>query len=51
VAVIDTLDDATVSHFMDEVAKEIGRIDVLLDAAGPRAKEYGKRKERAGLAD
>lgn len=43
-AVLDVLDDSGVSHFVDGVIKQTGRIDVLLDAAGPLAKEYGNGK-------
>lgn len=47
--VIDTLDDASVSCFMDDIAKQVRTIDVLLDVAGPRAKEYGNGKNALDL--
>ena len=43
-AVVDVLDDAGVSHFIEDVVKRAGSIDVVLDAAGPRAEEYGNGK-------
>lgn len=43
-AVVDVLDDAGVSRVIDAVVKQTGRIDVVLDAAGPLAKEYGNGK-------
>ena len=41
---VDTLDDHAVSKYIDEVANETGKIDIILDAAGPLAKEYGNTK-------
>lgn len=43
-AVVDVLDDAEVSHFLDGVVKHTGKIDIVLDAAGPLAKQYGNGK-------
>jgi 3-oxoacyl-[acyl-carrier protein] reductase len=43
-ALIDVLDDAGVNQFMDGVVKQAGKIDIVIDAAGPRAKEYGNGK-------
>src|SRR5215471_16379771 len=42
--VIDTLNDAAVTEYLDNVAKEAGKIVVILDAAGPLAKDYGNGK-------
>src|SRR5215469_6244612 len=42
--VVDTLDDHAVSEYINEVANETGKIDIILDAAGPLAKEYGNTK-------
>lgn len=42
--VVDTLDDHAVSDYVDDVAKRTGKIDIILDAAGPLAKEYGNTK-------
>lgn len=44
VAVVDALDDAGVSQYLDDVAKRAGGIDVVLDATGPQAMEYGNTK-------
>jgi 3-oxoacyl-[acyl-carrier protein] reductase len=41
---IDTSEDAAVNQYIDGVAKEAGKIDIVLDAAGPLAKEYGNGK-------
>ena len=43
-AVIDVLDDAAVNRFIDGVAKQAGSIDIVLDVAGPLAKDYGNGK-------
>jgi len=40
-AAIDTLDDVAVNKYIDGIVKHAGKIDVILDAAGPVAKEYG----------
>jgi NAD(P)-dependent dehydrogenase (short-subunit alcohol dehydrogenase family) len=43
-AVIDTLDDVAVNEYLDGVVKQTGKLDIVLDAAGPLAKEYGNGK-------
>jgi len=43
-AVIDTLDDVSVNRYVDSVAKQAGNIDIVLDASGPLAKDYGNGK-------
>ena len=43
-AVVDVLDEAGVNQFLDGVVRQQGRIDVVLDVAGPRAREYGNGK-------
>jgi NADP-dependent 3-hydroxy acid dehydrogenase YdfG len=43
-AAIDTLDDAAVNQYIDGIVKQEGKIDIILDAAGPLAKEYGNGK-------
>ena len=48
-AVIDSLDDAAVNEYLDGVVKETGKIDILLDFAGPLAKEYGNGKMAVDL--
>ena len=49
-AAIDTLDDADVNQYIDGVVKQTGKIDIILDAAGPLAKEYGNGKLAVDLA-
>ena len=43
-AEIDTLDDAAVNHYIDGIVKQTGHIDIILDAAGPLAQQYGNGK-------
>jgi NAD(P)-dependent dehydrogenase (short-subunit alcohol dehydrogenase family) len=43
-AVVDTLDDAAVTQYLNDVANRAGTIDIVLDVAGPLAKEYGNGK-------
>ena len=43
-AVVDVLNDAAVNRFLDEVFQQTGQIDIVLDAAGPLAKDYGNGK-------
>ncbi|HEX8892899.1 MAG TPA: SDR family oxidoreductase [Terriglobales bacterium] len=43
-ATIDTTDDAAVNQYIDGIVKQTGKIDIILDAAGPLAKEYGNGK-------
>ena len=43
-AVIDALNDGAVNEYLDAVVKQTGKIDIVLDAAGPVAKEYGNGK-------
>lgn len=42
--VLDTLDDAALNRYFESIVNESGRIDIVLDAAGPLAKEYGNGK-------
>jgi NAD(P)-dependent dehydrogenase (short-subunit alcohol dehydrogenase family) len=42
--VVDTLNDAAVNEYVDNVVKQAGKIDVVFDAAGPLAREYGNGK-------
>jgi NAD(P)-dependent dehydrogenase (short-subunit alcohol dehydrogenase family) len=42
-AAVNALDDAAVSEYIDGVAGQ-GKIDIVLDVTGPRAKEYGNGK-------
>ena len=48
-AVVDTLDDAAVKEYVDGIVKQTGKIDIILDFAGPLAKEYGNGKMAADL--
>jgi NAD(P)-dependent dehydrogenase (short-subunit alcohol dehydrogenase family) len=41
---IDALDDVAVNRYLDTVAKETGKIDILIDMTGPLAAEYGNGK-------
>src|SRR5215472_13652872 len=43
-AAIDSTDDAAVNQFIGNIVKEAGKIDILIDFAGPLAKEYGNGK-------
>lgn len=43
-AEIDALDDTAVNEYLDSIVKHAGRIDIILDASGPLAKEYGNTK-------
>ena len=49
IAVIDALDDAGVNAYFDSIAKQTGKIDIVLDATGPLAKEYGNTKNAVEL--
>ena len=42
--VVDALDDTAVNRYLDNVAKQAGKIDVLVDLTGPLASEYGNGK-------
>jgi 3-oxoacyl-[acyl-carrier protein] reductase len=42
--VVDALDDADVNRYLDGVAKQAGKIDILVDLTGPLAREYGNGK-------
>jgi NAD(P)-dependent dehydrogenase (short-subunit alcohol dehydrogenase family) len=48
-AVIDTLDDVSVNQYIDGVVKQAGKIDIVLDAAGPLANDYGNGKNAVDL--
>jgi len=41
---VDALDDTGVNRYLDEVAKQVGKIDILVDLTGPLANEYGNGK-------
>jgi 3-oxoacyl-[acyl-carrier protein] reductase len=42
--VVDSLDDGAVNDYIDRVVRQTGKIDIILDAAGPLAREYGNTK-------
>ena len=42
--VVDALDDTGVNRYLDDVAKQAGKIDILVDLTGPLASEYGNGK-------
>lgn len=46
---IDTLNDRDVNEYIEGVAHQAGKVDVLLDASGPLAKEYGNTKVAVDL--
>ena len=48
-AVIDALNDGAVNEYIDGIVKQAGKIDILLDAAGPLAREYGNGKTAVEL--
>jgi NAD(P)-dependent dehydrogenase (short-subunit alcohol dehydrogenase family) len=48
-AVLDTLDDVAVEEYINGIMKQMGKIDILLDVAGPLAKEYGNTKVAVDL--
>ena len=49
VAVVDTLNDAAVNQYISSIVNQTGTIDIILDAAGPLAKEYGNTKMAVDL--
>jgi NAD(P)-dependent dehydrogenase (short-subunit alcohol dehydrogenase family) len=49
VAVVDALDDATVRDYVEEVAQQAGTIDIVFNATGPLAKDYGNGKSAVEL--
>jgi NAD(P)-dependent dehydrogenase (short-subunit alcohol dehydrogenase family) len=44
VAEINALDDSAVNEYINGITKEGGSVDVVLDATGPQAMEYGNAK-------
>ena len=49
-AVVDTFEDATVNECLDGIVRQTGKIDIVLDAAGPLAKDYGNWKSAVDLS-
>jgi NAD(P)-dependent dehydrogenase (short-subunit alcohol dehydrogenase family) len=50
VAVLDAVDDAAVNKYLDGIAKQTGSIDVVFNAVGPLASDYGNGKQAVDLA-
>ncbi len=48
-AVIDAADDAAVDEYLDGIVKHAGSIDVVFNAVGPLAQEYGNGKNAVDL--
>jgi len=46
---IDSTDESAVNQFMDHIVKEAGKIDIVIDLAGPVAKQYGNGKMAVDL--
>src|SRR5882724_5114561 len=49
-AVIDALDDAAVNEYLDGIVKQAGKIDIVFNAVGPLASEYGNTTDAVDLA-
>ena len=49
-AVIDALDDAAVNKYIDVIAEETGGIDIVFNAVGPLAQDYGNGKQAVDLS-
>src|SRR5215813_147106 len=49
-AVIDALDDAAVNKYIDGIAEETGGIDIVFNAVGPQAQDYGNGKQAVDLS-
>ena len=48
-AAIDALDDVAVNEYIDGIVKQTGSIDVVFNAVGPLAKDYGNTKSALDL--
>jgi NAD(P)-dependent dehydrogenase (short-subunit alcohol dehydrogenase family) len=48
-AVVDALDEAAVEEYLDGIARQTGRLDVVFNAVGPAAREYGNGKHAVDL--
>jgi 3-oxoacyl-[acyl-carrier protein] reductase len=49
-AALNALDDGAVVDYIESIVKRSGRIDVVFNAVGPLAKEYGNGTHAVGLA-
>src|SRR5215470_12104965 len=50
VAELDALDDVAVNEYIKDVTAQAGRIDIVLDATGPQAMQYGNAKMAVELS-
>lgn len=48
-AAIDTLDEDAVNQYIDGIVNQTSKVDIILDAAGPLAREYGNGKNAIQL--
>jgi NAD(P)-dependent dehydrogenase (short-subunit alcohol dehydrogenase family) len=48
-AAIDVLDDIAVNEYVETIVRQTGKIDILFDASGPLAEEYGNGKNAVEL--
>ena len=48
-AVIDATNDAAVNEYMDDIATQVGTIDIAFNAVGPQPREYGNGKSSVDL--
>jgi NAD(P)-dependent dehydrogenase (short-subunit alcohol dehydrogenase family) len=46
---IDTLDEDAVNQYIDGIVNQTGKVDIILEAAGPVAREYGNGKNAIHL--
>jgi NAD(P)-dependent dehydrogenase (short-subunit alcohol dehydrogenase family) len=49
-AAIDALDDSAVDHYISDIARQSGSIDVVFNAIGPLVTEYGNGKNAVDLS-
>jgi NAD(P)-dependent dehydrogenase (short-subunit alcohol dehydrogenase family) len=49
-AVVDAIDHAAVDAYLDGIARQTGRIDIVFNAIGPLVNEYGNGKHAVDLA-
>ena len=49
-AVIDAMDDVQVDQYVDRIAQQAGSVDIMFNAIGPLANEYGNGKHAVDLA-
>src|ERR1700739_1707587 len=46
---VDTLDDRGINEYVEGIVRQTTKIDILLDLAGPLAREYGNTKNAVEL--